>query len=209
MPACFERPGLTLLPHPLGAGFYAVAIGPACVVLAPPELHDAFAALSPAALVDPEVVTRALPARSALIGPALVAYASEVAQILPEPAQLADARAPALVALRSSVSADEWRHANLDAASGAIFVARERGTAIAASGAETLLSEVAHIGVVTHPAHRKRGHGRRVVAACARAAEQAGRLAQYQTLAANLPALAVARSLGFEPLATTLAARWS
>jgi hypothetical protein len=45
------------------------------------------------------------------------------------------------------------------------------------------------------------------VQAAAARAQELGLAAQYQTLASNTPALRVAAALGFEPYATTLAAR--
>ena len=49
----------------------------------------------------------------------------------------------------------------------------------------------------------------RAVQATAAAAQARGLLPQYQTLAANAPALAIAAALGFELFATTLSADFS
>ena len=63
------------------------------------------------------------------------------------------------------------------------------------------------MGVLTHPGHRGRGHGRAVAGAATQAAVAAGSVAHYQTLDANLSSVAVARALGYRRDATTLAVR--
>lgn len=70
---------------------------------------------------------------------------------------------------------------------------------------------VRSVGVVTLPAWRGRGAGLAVVSALtARCLEQdmaRGATLHYQTLRANLPAVAIARRLGYEDMATALAIR--
>ena len=63
------------------------------------------------------------------------------------------------------------------------------------------------IAIVTHPAHRGRGLGKAAVSAIARIALARGLVAQYRTLCANTPSMAIARALGFQRFATTLAIR--
>jgi len=61
--------------------------------------------------------------------------------------------------------------------------------------------------VVTHPAHRGRGHASAAAAALARLALERGLLPQYRTLESNAASLAVGRGLGFVEYATSLAVR--
>lgn len=63
--------------------------------------------------------------------------------------------------------------------------------------------------IVTHAAHRGRGHARAALAVVTRLVIERGLVAQYRTLESNAPslALALARRLGFERWATSLAIR--
>ena len=72
---------------------------------------------------------------------------------------------------------------------------------------DCLGGRVAHIGVITHPGHRGKGHGKAVVAEVSRDALANGLTLQYRTLAANAPSVAIARALGFQHYADTIAVR--
>ena len=63
------------------------------------------------------------------------------------------------------------------------------------------------LGVVTHPHYRGRGYGRAVVTAMTAHGLAMGGVLQYRTLQANLPSLAIARALGSQHVALTLAVR--
>ncbi|HXX48670.1 MAG TPA: GNAT family N-acetyltransferase [Myxococcota bacterium] len=207
--AAFAVAGPTLVPHPRGNSLYAFATASSLVVMAPPPLHAAIARLAdPRALVTREGA-QALAPISRLVGPARIAYLHRTVSNAAEAIALASARDPRLQRLRAAVTAEEWRHANLDAAEGPLFAAEAGGEIAAAAGWERLLDAVAHIGVLAHPAQRGRGLARRAVQAAAAAAQAQGLLAQYQTLVSNVPALAIAAALAFEPFATTLSADFS
>ena len=66
---------------------------------------------------------------------------------------------------------------------------------------------VRSVGVVTLPAWRGRGAGLAVVSALTAHCLARGAILHYQTLRANLPAVAIARRLGYEDVATALAIR--
>ena len=108
--------------------------------------------------------------------------------------------------LRAAVSAVEWEHggaAKADAYAGVFEGAR----LAALASYERWGERIAHISVVAHPAHRSRGHGRAAVDALAAAAIARGLIAQYRTLMANAPSMAIAQRLGFERWAISLAVR--
>lgn len=63
------------------------------------------------------------------------------------------------------------------------------------------------VGVVTLPAARGTGAGRAVISALIEELRTKFMLLHYQTLRANLPSVAIARRLGFEDVATSLAVR--
>jgi GNAT superfamily N-acetyltransferase len=176
-------------------------------VCAPARYREQLAAELPTErLVSRENLSRLLPAPTRLIGPAFVGYAASVARVGRSAEELPNATAPAFDALRRAASTEEWEHAGLDEHAGPIFVELADGDVIAAAGYQRIAGELAHIGVLTHPDHRAAGRGRKVVAAAAERAISLGLMAQYQTLLANTSAIAIARSLGFERFATTIAA---
>jgi GNAT superfamily N-acetyltransferase len=208
---CAERafavPGPALVPHPRGNSLYAFATASSLVVMAPPALHAAIRGLeNPRALVTPEGARALGRPIGRLVGPARIAYLHRDVSHAAEAILLDSARDPRLQRLREAVTAEEWQHANLDAAEPPLFAVEQGGAIAAAAGWERLLDAVAHIGVLAHRAWRGQGRARRAVQAAAAAAQARGLLPQYQTLASNAPALAIAAALGFEPFATTLSA---
>lgn len=66
-------------------------------------------------------------------------------------------------------------------------------------------NQAAELAVETHPAFRRRGYARQVAAAWAAARIRQGQVAFYSHKAANLPSLALRRSLGAVPFADSLA----
>ena len=66
------------------------------------------------------------------------------------------------------------------------------------------MGELAYVGIVTHPRHRGRGHGKAVASAAMEHAFGRGLIPMWRTVASNGPAIAVARSLGFRPYALTM-----
>jgi RimJ/RimL family protein N-acetyltransferase len=206
--SAFESPGLTVVAHPLPGRLYAMCVGEAVVVAAPESLRERVRAVArPAALVTPEGLRPLLPEGALLVGPARIAYLHRPLAA-PEGVARIDSVADARLArLRARVTAEEWQHANLDAAEVPIFACLEAGEVAAAAGFERVGGRVAHIGVLSDPRLRGRGLGRRAVQAAAAHAFAAGLMTQYQTLASNTPALRIADSLGFELFAVTLAAR--
>jgi GNAT superfamily N-acetyltransferase len=172
------------------------------------QARVASVATPPRALLDPKALEPLLPGSAVFVGPAFIGYTESVAPPVPPPVAIPSIQAPELQSLRSAVTPTEWRHANLEAADLPLSAVLTHGSAISAAGFERLLGRVAHIGVLTHPAHRGYGHARRVVSAVALRALAAGLLPQYQTLLSNRSALSVARALGFTQFVTTLSCRW-
>lgn len=205
--SAFAVAGPTLVPHPRGHSLYAFATASSLVVMAPPELHEAVRRLGqPRALVTREGAQALGVPIARLVGPARIAYLHRSVTGVFEVVALESARDARLQRLRDAVAPEEWRHANLEAAEGPLFAVEAGGEVAAAAGWERLLDAVAHVGVLAHPGFRGRGLARRAVQAASAAAQACGLLPQYQTLASNEPALAIAAALGFQPFATTLSA---
>lgn len=146
-----------------------------------------------------------------VVGPAFIGYADATTFLGGDEAgarSLGDADGEAVAALRDACEPVLWDHGGPK--SGATAVGVFRDDALAALASYTLWGDrIAHIAIVTHPAHRGRGLGRAAVAAVSRIVLARGLVAQYRTLCANTPSMAIARSLGFQRWATTLSIRGS
>lgn len=68
-------------------------------------------------------------------------------------------------------------------------------------------SVIAQIGVVTDPAHRRRGFAKEAVSALARDALARGLVLQWRALVSNEGSIALARAMGFEYYASTIFVR--
>jgi len=102
---------------------------------------------------------------------------------------------------------DAWEHSGITFDDQHIFGCFVDDRIVAAARYRQVWAETAHIGVVTHPAHRGRGYGRAVVSAATAAALAVGFIVLYQTLLENAPSVALATALGYHLYATHLAVR--
>lgn len=146
-----------------------------------------------------------------LVGPAAISYADAGTFRDPpsdaEMRPLTEADRPALDELRRAMPSVEWDHGSGDLDGLPVFGAFADGVLAARAGYEVWDGRIAHLGVVTHPAHRGRGLGAAVFAFAARAALDAGLVAQHRALQSNTQSMRIARRLGFVPCATSLAVR--
>jgi GNAT superfamily N-acetyltransferase len=146
-----------------------------------------------------------------VVGPAFIGYLDEATfaggdEI--ESRLLDDSDAEAIEALRAACEPLAWAEGG--PAGTAVALGAFRGGTLAALSSYEIWSErIAHIGIVTHPAHRGRGLGTAAVRAMTRIALARKLVAQYRTLLANAPSMAIARRLGFERYATTVSIRFS
>ena len=194
---------------------YAQAFGAAPVVSLPVEMLERFGAAAAEAavgLVDDGRWQAVFGARTdAVVGPALVAYAD--AGTFRRPSTDADVRLlgevdrPALDGLRGAVSAEEWDHGGSELGTLPVAARSRTGRWPRSPATRCWGGRIAHLGIVTHPAHRGRGLGAAAVALAAETALRAGLVAQHRTLASNAPSIDIARRLGFVGYATSLAVR--
>lgn len=145
-----------------------------------------------------------------IIGPASIAYtdrqhfrprASAVARLL----QPKDAAAYA--ALRQACGTLAWEHGGSAWGSQPLAGAFIGDTLAALAGYELWGAQIAHIAVVTHPAHRGQGHGAAVVSLLTSALLDRGLTPQYRTLRDNRSSLALGAALGFVAYAESIALR--
>jgi GNAT superfamily N-acetyltransferase len=193
-------------------GAYALFRDKAAVVSLPsdragmlrPLIANAAAGFSP--LQFAEILK---PFAATVIGPAFIGYAeSGPAPIHPARA-LGAADAEAAHTMRAACSAIEWEHGGSDVreqpASG-VFLGE---SLVALAGYEIWGSTIAHISIVTHPAHRGHGYGRAAVAHLTSRALTDGLVPQYRTLDSNRASLRIAMQLGFARFASSIAIRFS
>lgn len=198
-------------------GMYAQSFGAGPLVSLPADLLARFGGAAAEAarggLVDDDRWRTVFGgAVEAVIGPAAISYADagtfrDVASRA-EVRALGDADRPALDLLRAAMSDLEWGHGGGDYDGMPVFGAfAADGTLAARAGYEVWGGRIANLGVVTHPAYRGQGLGAAVFAHAARAALDAGLMAQHRALQSNTQSMSIARRLGFVPYATSLAVR--
>jgi RimJ/RimL family protein N-acetyltransferase len=145
------------------------------------------------------------------IGPTWLGYADDIdlRPVATEGVRLLDADDDvALHRLARACRETEWEHSGIRFDRPPVYGCFRGEEIWAAAGYERWGGRLAHIGVVTHPAHRGRGCGKAVVSAIAAKALREGLIPQYRTLEANQASIAIGRSLGFQEYAVTIAVRF-
>lgn len=218
LPPALRAPGLAVLGPAQTHGGSSVFVcwrDPACVVTVVAGLLDrvepAVRAAAAADLVRPAFWQALLGVtHEAIRGPAWLGYAdaSDFRPCDQRGSRLLDtADTPALRRLAERCAPLEWEHGGIEFGQWPVFGCR-RGDELVAAGTLKDWSELLrHVGIVTDPARRGQGYGKAVVSAMTERALAEGGIAQYRTLESNLPSIGIARSLGYEPYATTLAIR--
>jgi GNAT superfamily N-acetyltransferase len=211
--------GTTVLRHgPAFAGrrvAFALATGTACVVTVPDDWYaTAAAALGHQGAAEAFDATRLAglfgPAVRRVVGPAWQGHV-DAGGFAPVDARgtrlLSGEDRAALDALAAACPPGEWEASSIDPERPPLFGRLVGGALVAAGTLAPWRERFWNVGIVTHPEHRRRGHGRAVVSAMTRHGLDQGWLLHYQTLLANRPSVAVARSLGYRRHARTLAIR--
>jgi len=145
-----------------------------------------------------------------VVGPAFVGYTDALA-FRPDSASstriLESQDVRAFADLRAACHALEWEHGGCQLGSQPVVGAYAGGRLVAVAGYELWGNAIAHIAVITHPQYRGQGYGKAVVSRLTAEVLRQGLVPQYQTLETNTASLAIARGLGFERYATTVAVR--
>lgn len=197
-------------------GVYAMDFGAAPVArlsadLVRPHAYSVLGALAAGADADAASWHRVFGDVEAVIGPAALRYADHgtFRPLPPSPSVRLLGRddLPAAAALETACSPTEWEHGGIavgrDVAAGT-FVG---GELAALAGYEVWDGVIAHVSVVAHPAHRRRGHAAAAVSRVTAEALERGLIPQYRALESNTPSLAIAERLGFHPYARSVAVR--
>jgi GNAT superfamily N-acetyltransferase len=217
-PAYLHEDGTHIVPLPPADDYWGIFVfrrGAAVVITVPAVLWTALETplrRLKAADVDDEAAVRALVEHpiDRIVGPAYLGYADH-RTFLPQPdpaTRLLQATdAGAVEQLRLACSPADWEHGGRSLGQQPAVGRFLAGELVALASWEVWDDTIAHIYVVTHPAHRRRGYGKAVVSAIAAEALARGLVPQYRTLERNLPSVGIALALGFRQYATTLAVR--
>jgi hypothetical protein len=217
--AQLAQPGTTVVRNgPDLAGYRGATVvfrPPACVVAVPHDWYELAAGRlgrRPAAAVFDIPLLREVfgSAVDQVIGPAWLGYA-DAGDFTPAPTMgtrlLTDQDLPALRRLAAACGPTAWAHSGIRPGSSQVFGCHAGGGLAAAGMLEPWGPRLLHVGIVTHPAHRGRGYGKAVVGAITAHGLAAGGVVQYRTLQANGASVGIARALGFQRFAQTLAVR--
>ena len=109
--------------------------------------------------------------------------------------------------LRKSCSETEWEHSSIEINRQPILARISDERIVAAGSWRVEESGFLSVGILSHPDYRGKGHAKAVVSALTRKGLEDGFTMHYQTLMSNGSSVAIAKSLGFEKLACTLAIR--
>jgi RimJ/RimL family protein N-acetyltransferase len=140
-----------------------------------------------------------------VLGPAALFYPTDRAPALSTDT-VEETTLDQLAALLGAVDADELDESGITKVTERLFVTRSTaGEPIAACGYRRWPNGVAHLSVLTHPRHRRAGHGATVAAAAIQRALNEGLLPQWR--ARPSPSKALARKLGFVELGAQLSMR--
>jgi len=214
-----QSPGTTVVRH--GPAFvgqrvaFALATETACVVTVPDDWYApaeaALGHLGAAEAFDPTRLAGLFgPAAQRMVGPAWQGDVDAGGFAPADPRgtrPLSNTDRAALDALAAACPPGEWEASSIDPERPPVFGRLVGGALVAAGTLAPWRERFWNVGIVTHPEHRGRGHGRAVVSAMTRHGLDQGWLLHYQTLLANVPSVAVARSLGYRRHARTLAIR--
>lgn len=216
--AALEQAGVQVVPHAELEeyhGLFCLRRETTTLVSAPPdrvpEWQAKLAPLAPDELLDPRVMAQVAGVhRDQVVGPALIAYA-DAATLRPFPTPgtrlLTALDEEAHTALEAACDPTEWAYGGSEFGLLPLAGRFVREQLVALAGYELWGEQIAHIAVITHPAHRGQGYGGEAVSLLAERVIARGMIAQYRTLRANTPALRLGASLGFVPFAETLAVR--
>jgi GNAT superfamily N-acetyltransferase len=215
------RPPRTLvLPHDAHErfnGVYAMTFGAEPVISVPSgvftELRSSLASWTASSVRDPAFARESVGSGAGeTVGPAWVGYADagvfRPATFGAQTRILTRADSSAVDALRDSCPVIEWEHGGSAVGHDTTAGTFVDGVLASLAGYEVWGERIAHIAIVTHPAHRGQGHGRAAVACVAREALARGLVLQYRTLESNTASRRIGESLGFVHWATSLAVRF-
>lgn len=186
-------------------GAWALFREGAAMISLPPDSEELSLSLVDARTIE-EFTAALKPVTERTIGPAYTGYATSLRERSTMARTLTSADAAAIEQLRAACDETSWDHGGSDIGQPCSGVFLD-GQLAALAGYEIWGGTIAHLSVVSAPAFRGKGYGRDAVAHLAERAIKAGLLPQYRTLESNTASLRIAKAIGFEPYATSMAVR--
>lgn len=217
--ADLHRPGVTLLRNAgdfaAYRGAYLLRWGESCVFAVPDPCYAATERAIAGKGVDDVFDSEFLAAhfRAAverIIGPTFrgCCDASDFRPADPRGTRLlTHADDPSLLRLRDAAGEEAWEHSSIVLDRPPTFGCFAEGELVAAGTLIAAGPRLRNVGILTHPAYRRQGYGRAVVAFMTAHALVEGGIGHYQTLMANAGSRAIALSLGYVQYATAFAVR--
>jgi len=216
--SALQNPGVVVTPHAeLGdyPGVWFFVRGRAAVVSAPPEwvveLERNLRTVAAQELAFPDSAARVVgEASGRVVGPSFQGWlpARRFRPVTPDSVQrLAESDADPIQVFQTSCPREDWDQSGIRLAAAPIWASFEEPAIVALGQLRPHSEGAVDPCVVTHPDHRGQGHASRLVSAMVHSALSRERLVLYQTLLANVPAVALARRLGFSQYATVVAVR--
>ncbi|TMU85843.1 GNAT family N-acetyltransferase [Bacillus sp. BHET2] len=199
-------------------GIYAFSNEISCIISAPPKyvplLGEGVRNLRPDVVFDAEWLGQSINGKyTKLIGPAFQEYLENDSLLQTSSSSVVEYKSEhhrtLLEELRDSCSEIEWQHSSIDEQKKPILLQILNGKVVAAGSWRRGESGFLSVGIITHPAHRGKGHGKKVVNALTKRGLTGGAIMHYQTLESNIPSVAIAQSLGYKRLGRTIAIRLS
>jgi GNAT superfamily N-acetyltransferase len=182
----------------------------ACIVSVPdttPEVERArLREAAPAAVFDPKFLAKVFVVSTEKVaGPAWLGIAdrTDFKSVKSSARLLGDADEAAIARLAEGSGEVAWKQSKLLQIRKPLFGLFQGPDLVAVSGYILMGNLLAYIGVITHPAHRGKGHAKAVVSTAVADAFSKGFVAQWRTPQANEGAVALARSMGFQHYAST------
>jgi GNAT superfamily N-acetyltransferase len=214
-----SRPGTSVVRNGPGlASFRGATVvfrPPACVLAVPADWYEPVASRvghrPPSEVFDTAVLRQVFGAAvDRVVGPAWLGYA-DASDVRPAARMgtrlLTGQDLPELQRLAAACGPTAWEHSGIDPARPPVFGCFAGEVLAAAGMLERWGDRLWQVGIVTHPGYRGRGYGKAVVSAMTAHGLAIGGVLQYRTLQANLPSIGIARALGFQRFALTLAVR--
>lgn len=206
-PDAFRQAGVTVRVRPDGhdnAISVVVLLDRVLVSLSRTPPADLRAALEnhrpPMSLVEEATMTRLVGGIERTLGPAVLGYLDADRFRPQDPTGLIaiDGDDPGVRVLAERSGPEDAAESDVRVWSSPVWVLAEGDAVIAAAGFEIWADAVGHLGVLTDPAYRNRGLGRRVAGAAVAAALQRGLVPQWRARSDGAASRRVAQALGFE-----------